>query len=151
MKKNRSPANGTVFLVPLPSQAFCPGVLVRANGKGGAYGLFFSPPVSDAASVDFSSLTPDRAILRCKFGDHGLHTGRWPVVGAIPEWNDDRWRLPRFFRPTDDRKNCYVTDYDDRLNIVSEVILPAGETRDMVENTQYGSGILEVRLGKLLQ
>jgi hypothetical protein len=151
MKKSSIPANGSVFLVPLPAAGFGIGVLVRGDGKGRAYGAFFGPRVSRADEVDMANLRQQDAILRCRFGDYGLHTRRWIVIGSIPNWGAGQWQIPRFSRPHDNSGMRYVTEYDDDLNLMSEVVTPVAETTDMPEDAQFGSGIVEVKLNKLLQ
>lgn len=150
MKKSSIPANGSVFLVPLLAGDFGIGVLVRADGKGRAYGVFFKQRVSGANEVDVSGIRYQDAILRCRFGDHGLHTRRWIVIGSIPNWDTGQWRIPKFSRPHDNSGMRYVTEYDDSLNLMSEVVAPATETMDMPEDAQFGSGVVEVKLSKLL-
>ena len=44
----------------------------------------------------------------------------------------------------------YVTEYDDNLDVISEVVLPADEAKDMPEDIQLGSSVVEVKLAKLL-
>jgi len=150
MKKLRIPPAGTVFLVPLPPGGFAIGVLVRSDGKGRAYGVFFGPRVSSASEVNVATLKPQGAILRCRFGDHGLHSQRWAVIGTIPGWEPSEWQIPLFSRSHDDAGMCYVTEYNDSLNIISEVIRPAHEAIELPEDAQFGSGVVEVKLGKIL-
>lgn len=150
MKKSGIPANGSVFLLPLPTGDFGIGVLVRANGTGQAYGEFFGRRVTNASEVNVARIKEKDAILRCRFGDHGLHTQRWIVIGSIPNWNAHPWRLPKFFRRHDNAGMRYVTEYDDDLNLLSETIAPVAATVDMPEDAQFGSGVVETKLGKLL-
>src|SRR5664280_79974 len=91
MKQKRIPANGSVFLVPLPTGDFGIGVLIRADGKGRAYGTFFGPRVADASKLDIAHLRPQDAIFRSRFGDYGLHTQRWTVIGSISNWDPSHW------------------------------------------------------------
>jgi hypothetical protein len=150
MKDRLAVANGAVFLVPLPTGGFGIGVLVRADGKGRAFAAFFGPRVTDATEVDIPRLRSEDAVLLCRFGDHGLHTQRWPVIGAIPNWSADQWRLPRFCRRHDNPELRYVTEYDDSLNVLNEVVLPSADTKNLPEDAQFGPGVVEVKLAKLL-
>jgi hypothetical protein len=150
MRRSPVPAEGSVFLVPLPAGHFGIGVLVRANGNGRAYGEFFSPRVLSTSDVSIPSLRKEDAVLCCKFGDHGLHTRRWTVIGSIQNWKSNRWRLPRFSRPHESAGMRYVIQYDDNLNVISEVIAPATEVLGLPEDAQFGSGVVEVKLDRLL-
>lgn len=150
MKKQTVPPEGSVFLVPLSNGAHAVGVLVRADGEGRAYGLFFGPAIEDPGRLDLATLAPESAVLRCKFGDHGLVTNRWRVVGQIEHWPRCRWPLPRFARRHDDPALRYVSEYDDALNLRSERILSAAEAADMPEDAQFGSAVVEAKLSRLL-
>ena len=150
MKQKRIPANGAVFLVPLPTGGFGIGVLIRADGKGRAYGAFFGPRVAGAGEVDIARLLPEDAVFRCRFGDHGLHTHRWPIIGSIPSWDTSPWPIPNFARRHDNPRMRYVTEYDDNLDLLSEAIVQVAATQDLPEDTQFGSGVVEIRLDKLL-
>lgn len=142
--------NGVVFLVPVAPDGFGVGVLVGADGNGRACGAFFGPRVGSAAEVNTSKLRLEEALLVCRFGDHGLHKQRWPVIGSIPNWSRDPWSISRFARRHDNPDLCYVTDYDASLNIISERVLPIAEGRKLPDDAQYGSGVVEAKLAKLL-
>ncbi len=151
MKQKGIPADGSVFLVPLSTRGFCIGVLVRADGKGRAYGAFFGKRVAVASEVDVAGLKLQDAALCCRFGDHGLHTQRWAVIGSIPDWDASPWPIPKFARRHDNPAMRYVTEYDDELNFLSESLVQASEAQDFPEDAQLGSGLVEIRLDKLLR
>lgn len=44
-----------------------------------------------------------------------------------------------------------MTEYDDSLNLRSEVVLPATDDTDLPENAQFGSGVVEVKFAKFLE
>jgi hypothetical protein len=150
MKQKRSAVDGAVFLVPITNGGFGIGVLIRSDGKGRAYGAFFGPRVSNASEVDISKLRDEDAILRCRFGDHGLHTRRWPLIGSIRDWGSNPWGLPRFARHHDNPALRYVTAYDSGLNVIEESLQPVDETSNLPEDEQLGSGVVEGKLAKLL-
>lgn len=150
MKKRTVPSEGSVFLVPLANGAYGVGVLVRADGEGRAYGLFFGPAIDDPVRLDLAALAPKTSVLRCKFGDHGLVTGRWRVVGQIDHWSRERWPLPHFARRHDDPVLRYVCEYDDALNLRSERIVAAAEAVDLPQDAQFGSAVVEEKLSKIL-
>lgn len=149
--KKLSIDEGAVVLVPVAPAGFAVGVVVRADGRGRAVGAFFGPKVNDASDVNLSELRLNRALLVCRFGDHGLHTKRWPVIGSIPNWSSAPWSVPKFSRRHDNPELCYVTEYDDSLNAIAEHLVPAAEGRELPADAQYGSGVIEAKLAKLVQ
>lgn len=149
MKKLAIPC-GSVFLVPLNNGAFAAGVLIRSDKKGRAYGSFFGPAIPNSSAIEVTQLIDEDAIFRCRFGDHGLHIGRWQVVGKIPDWESKPWPMPKFSRQHDDPGMCVISEYDDCFGLVSESILPIANGRELPEDAQYGSGVVEVKLSRLL-
>lgn len=150
MKKQLALSEGNVFLVPL-SVGFAVGVLVRFDGRGRAYGVFFAPRRASKEEVVISELKPEDGCLRFRFGDHGLYTGRWPVIGRIPLWNREQWALPKFWRSHDDINLCYITEYDDKLDVCSEIVGTKSDADALPYDAQYGSAIIESKLEKLLK
>jgi hypothetical protein len=151
LKKRLKIPEGSVFLVPLTDGDYGFGVLIRTSGDGSCYGAFFGPSVKNSNEVDFSCLVEEGAILRCRFGDYGLHNQLWPVIGSIPDWGSNRWGLPQFARHHDNPELRYVTTYDDRLDAIEEVLVPVKDALNLFEDTQFGSGSVEIRLTKLLR
>lgn len=141
---------GAVFLVPLPTSGYGVGVLVRTNKKGQAFGFFFGPCVENAGQVVIENLKPANVMLMCRFGDYGLFNGRWPIIGHIKDWKINRWDLPKFVRPHDYENLKYLTEYNDRLQAVSEHVVDAQSVSHLPEDAQYGSSIVEKKLGELL-
>ena len=141
--------NGAVVLVAPSGIAI--GVVIRADGKGRAIGAFFGPRADGASDVNLSELRLKDALLICRFGDHGIHTKRWPVIGSIPNWANASWAVTKFSRGNDNPDLCYVTEYDDSLNGISERVLSAAEGKGLPDDAQYGSGVVEAKLAKLVQ
>ena len=142
---------GAIFLVPVAPARFATGVVIRADGRGRAVGAFFGPTVNGASEVDASDLRLEKSALICRFGDHGLYTKRWPVIGQMPNWSDASWSVSRFARRHDNPDLCYVTEYDASLNALSERVLPAEEGQALPDDAQYGSGIVEAKLANIMQ
>lgn len=143
--------SGAVVLVPVAPTGFAVGVVIRADGRGRAIGAFFGPRVNGASDVNPSELRLKTALLICRFGDHGLHTKRWPVIGSIPNWGSTPWSVTKFSRRHDNPDLCYVTEYDESLDAISERVLPAAEGKGLPEDAQYGSGVVEAKLAKIMQ
>lgn len=142
--------NGSLFLVPLASGKFAIGVLLHADGRGRSIGAFFGPAVDSSSDVEPIKLAIEDAKLVCRFGDHGLHTKRWQVIGAIPSWSESPWTALRFARLHDNPELKYVTEYDESLNVLSEQLVPAVEAKGLPQDAQFGSGVVEAKLSKLI-
>ncbi|TAG05938.1 MAG: hypothetical protein EAZ43_00115 [Betaproteobacteria bacterium] len=142
--------SGAIVLVPLAPSGFAVGVVICADGRGRAIGAFFGPRVEGGSDVNASELRLKDALLICRFGDHGLHTKRWRVIGSIPSWGNAPWSVTKFARRHDDPDRCYVTEYDESLNAISERLLPTAEAKGLPDDAQYGSGVVEAKLAKLV-
>jgi hypothetical protein len=77
--------------------------------------------------------------------------GPFCAIGSIPNWAVAPWSVSKFARRHDDPDRCYVTEYDDSLNAISERVVPAAEGKMLPDDAQYGSGVVEVKLAKLVQ
>ena len=91
---------GDLFAVPIRESTWAVGVVARMSkeNRGVVLGYFYStiyehPPLHWPAPAYPNPAAPD-AILR--FGDHGIISGRWPIIGGLPEWNPVDWPMPTF-------------------------------------------------------
>jgi hypothetical protein len=107
--------------------------------------------VRGGVDVSPSELQLKDALLICRFGDHGLHTKRWSVIGTIPSWSNVPSLVGRFVGRHDDPSRCYVTEYDALLNAISEQVFPAAGGHGLPDDAQYGSDVVEAKLTTLLQ
>jgi hypothetical protein len=128
------------------------GVLARRDGKGRAFGYFFGPRMEKEATLDIATLVPTRAALVCRFGENGLRTGRWPVVGEIPGFSREVWALPKFQRAHDSQQLVYVTEYDHSLTCQSEILISrdAVDLSNLPYDSQRGSVVVEHNLSALV-
>ena len=149
MKKPRAVA-GSVVLVPLAPDEFAVGVVIHTAGKGCCVGAFFGPRVRSASEVDTGGLRLENAVWVCRFGDYGIHNSLWPVIGAIPNWASAPWSVTSFARGHDDPTLCYITEYDNVLNVKSDRVAPASEGQALPKDSLCGSAIVEKLLAKLL-
>ena len=58
------------------------------------------------------TLDPEDAIHRCHFGDAGLKSGEWPIIGSLPNWDRNKWALHRFLRGNPLTNDAVVVEYD---------------------------------------
>src|ERR1700687_352317 len=116
MAKTLAYGEGSIFLVPLEKGGYTLGVVARANSRGGTLlGYFFGPRLKEEADLRIEALDPERAIVRERFGDLGLHSGKWKVVGKVSGWNRADWPMPNFVRrdPLGRLKPRLVQYFDD--------------------------------------
>jgi hypothetical protein len=145
-------AEGCVFLVPLSPSGYAAGVLARWDNGGRAFGYFFGPRIASKTDVDVTLLRPQAALLTARFGDHGLHTGRWACIGNVVDRSRNLWTVPKFIRQHDHADRVFLVEYDDALNVRSERTIPAdsSEAVGLPYDSQFGSGVIEAKLSKLL-
>jgi len=143
---------GSIFLVPLRTRGYAIGVAARVSPRGRAVlRYFFGPRVVSTETPALNNLDPTAAILRIIFGDLGLISGKWSVIGTVPNWDRRMWPIPDFVRldPLGRRKPVLVRYADDDLNRVeyeSEIESAVGFLPDVAA----GYGAVELRLTKLL-
>lgn len=88
---------GYVFAVPLRSGGYAAGVAARVSADGRMiYGYFFPPRASGTTDIHFGNLRPHMTVYRSLFGDLALHKGKWPLLGLLPNWDRNQWRMPAF-------------------------------------------------------
>ena len=139
-------------MVPLRPAGFAICLVARCNGKGSAFGYFFGSTIEDPSGPVESNLSLGDALLVCKLGDHGIHTGKWRPAGRISPWHPADWPMPLFSRDHDDPDKIYLTEYTDDLSVIVERLLTRDEAlaHSSLPEEQLGSGIVEVRLSRLL-
>jgi Immunity protein 26 len=100
----RTYGEGDCFAVPLRQGGYGIGVIARLKpGKASKgrtiLGYFFGPRYLAVPSIDkVKDLTASKAVLVCRFGDLGLHTGEWIYIDKLPSWNIADWPMPTFYR-----------------------------------------------------
>ncbi|MFN9357663.1 MAG: Imm26 family immunity protein [Phycisphaerae bacterium] len=151
MKKKKYKVEArTVVLVPLKPSGFVQGVVIRSNGRGQAFGCFWGPKLSFARDADFETCRQTSPILVCRFGDYGIRTGRWLLVGPVRDWSDSEWPEPKFWRRHNDPRLCYVSQYDWELKLIAEAVRPMVDAASLPEDVQLGSGVVEAKLSSLV-
>lgn len=144
---------GDVFLVPLDKGSSAVGIVFRTNGRGIVFGQFFHRRFADdvVASGEFS-LPSVGSILIAKFGDKFLAEGRWPVVGRVRNWRDERFPLPRFLRIDQAGRYGFIAEYDEKsFECLGEERVPIEtvDQSDFVPDRLLGASVVEAKLLKL--
>ena len=145
--------SGDVFLVPLDEGSSAVGVVFRTNGRGIVFGHFFhSRFAEEVVSSGKFSLPSVDSILRAKFGDKFLVEGRWPVVGRVRNWRDEKFPLPRFLRIDQAGRYAFISEYDENsFECLREEKVPIDTItqRDLVPDRLLGASVVEAKLLKL--
>ena len=146
-------SEGSIFLVPLRNGGYARGVVARSSSAGKVLlGYFFGPRLSSPTLVVVEDLDPAHAVLEVRFGDLGLINGIWPIVGRIPRWDRTRWPMPLFVRrdPLKKREPVLVR-YSDTDPRHIETERPIDDNAEMISDSMYGYGAVEIKLTKLLE
>jgi hypothetical protein len=138
---------GSVFLVPLRTGGFAPGVLTRSGAEAILFGYFFHLRL-DAATPADRPLDPEQASHRLLFSDLGLFRGTWPVVGAVTEWDRARWPMPEFGRrlPGASVGRRVRMSEDEPNRELSETPATSAELARLPSAGLYGAGAVEILL-----
>lgn len=145
---------GDWIAIPLKNSGYAIGLIARPQRKGRILlGYFFGPKHEQIPNLEeLQDLKPEDASLIAIFGDLGLYTGQWPVIGQIPPWNRSKWPMPPFIR-TDciSGKTSRIEYSEDDLTCEIRAT-PCGseEAKRYPQDGLWGSGAVEIRLTKLL-
>lgn len=144
---------GSVFAVPLRTGGYALGVVARiSSGKsGGLLGYFFGPKrefLPNANEVPVLKASDALRVLR--FGDLALINNEWPILGVVSEWSKELWPMPFFVRRDDLSKIAWRVRYSD--SNIFEVLEESPEPFDskLERDATFGSGAVELLLGRLL-
>lgn len=145
-------SEGSVFLVPLRTGGHARGVVARAAPRGRAlFGCFFGPRLESVDPIRLDDLEPAKAILRVRFGDLGLINGEWWVLGAPPDWDRSKWRMPDFARrQLLGRRKPVLVRYCDTDPGRIEAEYRIDDDTGMPIDSAWGYGAVEIRLTNIL-
>jgi hypothetical protein len=144
---------GDLFAVPLRDHGYALGLVARCQPRGRIlFGYFFSSRHSAPPKLsDLSTLAPDDAVLRCRFGDLGIAERSWPVLGQLPGWNREIWKMPAFVRVealTGHKMQVIYSDADPSVEVGETGLAHDAETEP--KDGLAGSGFVELRLTNLV-
>lgn len=145
-------SEGGWFAVPIGNQ-FAIGRIVRASSRGRVlFGYFFGPALSTAPTEDeMNKLGTSRPVMRSKFGDLELISGKWKIVKNTKNWERSKWPMPKFGR-TDSDGNCWEARYDenDPNSLIEERPSTPEQIATLPKDSLMGAGFVEKRLTRLL-
>jgi len=146
-------SEGDWFAVPLRSDGFALGVVARANPKGVLLGYFFGPRRPQTPGLaDIVGLVAERAVLIGRFGDLGIRTGSWSLLGRDPRWDRSAWPVPVFVRYEELTGRTFNVRYDDTdpHRLIRESVVAPGSAEHGPKDGLMGAGFVERRLTSLL-
>lgn len=146
-------AEGDWFAVPLRTDGFAIGIVVRANPEGVLLGYFFGPRRAELPSIaDAAGLLPEQAVLIGRFGHLGLRGGSWPLLGREPGWDRSTWPTPIFIRFEELTGRSFHVRYDDADpgHLIGESLVAPGSAEQGPTDGLMGAGFVELRLTRLL-
>lgn len=140
-------AEGDLFAVPLPVGGYGVGLAARVRAAI-VLGYFFArrrdhvPAPAEAA---------DDVVWIHMFGDLGIHEGRWPVLGRLPDWNREDWPVPAFGHRQALTGRLLRRDYGEDIDsLPRETRVTEEEFAGLPEDGLGGAGFVELRLTRLL-
>ncbi len=153
-KRKINYSEGDCISVPLLNREFARGVIARMDGRGCIFGYFFPPSIEDSHNVKIDDfLSPGNNILLARVGDLGLLNSEWKVIGRIPDFRREVWKLPAGLRWDEgDSEGVECIFDEDTLETISEKpisIVGLDLTKELKDGLM-GYGFLEIRLTKLL-
>ena len=142
---------GTVFAFPLRKGGFARGIVARAAPEGAVlYGYFFGPKLSSPEEAQSDSLRPDTAVAQMIFGDLGLLNGEWKILGSLPDWQRDDWRMPDFVRRDPVGKRAWRVRRSDADPSKIDSEEPVMFETNLPPNISSGYGAVEIKLTQIL-
>jgi Immunity protein 26 len=150
-RARKSYQEGDWFAVPLRNGGYAIGLIARGDGKGIVLGYFFGPRREHVPSLDsVKILRRDQATLVTRFGDPGLRSGYWPIIGRAECWRREEWPLPLFARIDMTAQRAWVSRYDEEtLRCVDERTIDIMTAKNYPADLLSGYGAVEIKLTRL--
>lgn len=148
-------SEGDCFAVPLLDGGFARGVVARMDRKGGVLGYFYGPKFMTLDNVHIDSdIVPDQAIEVRLFGDLGLVTDEWKVIGKLVPWIRENWPIPiyGFVEPLLKKwgELRYISEKTLLLSLAFKVRVSVEEASKYPASGLSNAKAIESRLTKLL-
>lgn len=144
---------GDLFAVPLDAGGYAVGLAARVNREGVIVGYFPGQRFDELPeAADLAGLGPSDAVLVKAFGDLGLATGEWPIIGQLPGWHREDWPMPVFGRREPLTGRLLRVEYadDDPNAEPREVEISQHEFEDLPENGLAGVELMQKLLSRVL-
>jgi Immunity protein 26 len=97
----RNYREGQWFLIDVPAeyvpnrtQRFGAGLIARGKRGNAVFAYIFGPWDGPPSVEDLAKLRHDQALLSLVMPDDYLRTGRFPLIGANPQFSREQWPMP---------------------------------------------------------
>jgi hypothetical protein len=149
-------SEGDWFAVPLRDGGFAVGVIARAmpRKEGVLLGYFFGPRRLVPPRLEtLRSLSVADALAVGIFGDLGIISGEWPLLGRINDWDRVTWPMPAFGRFEELTGRAFRVIYDDENPnmVLREEQIDSNELNGLPKDGLSGAGAIERMLTRLLR
>ncbi|MDA0351492.1 MAG: hypothetical protein O3A10_04670 [Chloroflexi bacterium] len=147
-------SQGDLVVVPLrDSKGFAVGLVTVHDGRGIVVAYFFGMRFPEVPSLDdVADLGRSDVICVRRFGDNGLITRKWLVLGLSPRWNEEEWPLPNFCRnpPLLNKPYRVIYSPENLARPIHEFRIRKDECEELPPDSLAGSGAIEISLTQLL-
>jgi hypothetical protein len=114
------------------------------------FGFFFGPKMKSADELRFDGIERSAAIAGLRFGDLGLVSGEWSIIGVLPNWNRQSWEMPDFVRRDPIGRRAWAVRYSDIDPSVAVLEYPVEYEANLQDSWLSGYGAVELKLSDLL-
>lgn len=146
---------GTLFAVPLNQGGYGVGAVARMAPRGVAVlGYFFSNRFPDVPVLnELPAFEASDSVTAQKFGDLGLLNGEWPIIGKMPDWDRNDWKMPAFYRQEPIDGLFFRVEYpdDDPLGIPTERRVSGDEIEGLDKDGSHGYKSMSALLSRLIR
>ena len=149
-------SEGDWFAVPLRDGGFAVGVIARAmpRKEGVLLGYFFGPMRLVVPALEtLSDLSAADAVMVEMFGDLGIMSGKWLLLGRMNKWDRTEWPTPAFgrFEELTGRAFKVIYDDDNPNRVIREEQIDPSELAALPKDGLSGAGAVERMLTRLLR
>jgi Immunity protein 26 len=140
---------GSIIVIPLKNGKFAAGLIARRY-RSSLLGYFFNQMFDSIPVIDELEIRKENVIFIKIFGYLGLKLGEWYVIGDMPNFSKDEWRIPAFKHTSAMDGTFYCINYNDRLDEVSRYKISKEEAKNLPDDGLAGHGAVEISLTKRL-
>lgn len=146
---------GTFFALPLRNGGYGVGVVARMPRGGKVLlGYFFGRKYAEVPDLsEVQDFAPLDAVTVQRFGDLGLITNVWTVIGKPPGWDRTKWPIPIFARRCAHTGNPQLVVYRDENPNSNPQWIPATEEDilGLEAADLHGYGSMEITLSRIIE
>lgn len=146
---------GSYFAVPLNQGGFGIGLVARMGPEArGLLGYFFPDRYTAVPNLnELAAFEPSDAVTIQRFGDLGLLSGEWPIIGKLRDWNREKWKMPAFYRQEPIQGMLFRVEYpdDNPLGIPIVTRASSDEVEGLQKDGSHGYKSMSGLLSRLIE